>query len=86
MYFNQIPRFNFKAHFNTAAPFHAHLREDEHGNIKSELLEDHMDLTMSYFEKLCAEKNLDSIFHHFEIRTRWRFIRIRQNLVAGASL
>ncbi|WP_296560647.1 CRISPR-associated helicase Cas3' [uncultured Acetobacterium sp.] len=68
MYFDHVPRFNFKAHFNTAAPFHAHLREDGHGNIKSELLEDHMNLTMSYFEKLCAEKNLDPIFHHFEIQ------------------
>ncbi|WP_414150664.1 CRISPR-associated helicase Cas3' [Acetobacterium carbinolicum] len=68
MYFDHVPHFNFKAHFNTAAPFHAHLREDEHGNIKSELLEDHMGLTMDYFEKLCEQKNLDSIFHHFEIQ------------------
>ncbi|KNZ42388.1 CRISPR-associated helicase/endonuclease Cas3 [Acetobacterium bakii] len=68
MYFDQIPLFNFKENFNTTAPFHAHLSEDRHGNIKSELLEEHIDLTMSYFAKLCAEKNLDPIFHHFEIQ------------------
>ena len=68
MYFDQIPLFNFKENFNTAAPFHAHLREDGHGNIISELLEEHMNLTMSYFDKLCEEKNLNHIFHHFEDR------------------
>jgi len=68
MYFDQIPLFNFEEHFNTATPFHAHLSKDVHGNIKSELLEEHMNLTMSYFDKLCAEKNLNPIFHHFEDR------------------
>ncbi|WP_286947430.1 CRISPR-associated helicase Cas3' [Acetobacterium sp. UBA5834] len=66
MYFDQIPLFNFKEHFNTATPFHAHLSKDVHGNIKFELLEEHMNLTMSYFDKLCVEKNLNPIFHHFE--------------------
>lgn len=66
MYFDQIPLFDFTEHFNTAAPYHAHLRKDVHGNIESELLEEHMNLTMSYLEKLCEEKNLSPIFQHFE--------------------
>lgn len=65
MYFDQIPRFNFKNNFDTSRPFYAHLKARETYE-KKESLEAHMGLTLDYFNKLCAEKNLDSVFENFE--------------------
>lgn len=63
MYFDGIPLFDFKNNFDTTRPFYAHLRKTCE---KKESLEAHMGLTLAYFNKLCAEKNLDRVFENFE--------------------
>ncbi|MDD2519015.1 MAG: CRISPR-associated helicase Cas3' [Bacilli bacterium] len=61
MYFDNIVLFDYKNEIKNADKLYAH--KDEEGY---ELLEDHMKLSLFYFNKLMMVKNLDGVFERLE--------------------
>lgn len=65
MIFTQIPLFVFKQNFAITKPFYAHLKAGE-AQLTYESLEDHLALTVAYFERLWEVKKLDNVFENIE--------------------
>ncbi|SHH70822.1 CRISPR-associated endonuclease/helicase Cas3 [Clostridium collagenovorans DSM 3089] len=63
MYFDNIKMFNLNDEVRNIDKIYAHLKENE---LQYETLENHMNLSLHYFEKLCKDKNLDNVFLNFQ--------------------
>lgn len=61
-YFEKTPVFDFAGLIETDKPFYAHIKDEK----RPEPLQDHLDLTLDYFDRLCREKHLESVFRRLE--------------------
>lgn len=66
MYFKDVKELDIANEVNNLDKLYAHLKEANGVVVHRELLENHMDLSMKYFNKLYNAKNLENVFRNFQ--------------------